>query len=380
VALEVAHRGAHRPTLNLLGRVESPHTARLTSAVAAYVETLHVREGERVDAGGLLIALEDTDYRLNLEQNEAELADIEAQLRLEALQHAADRKALAEEEALLALSRRGVKRAEDLKARNVGTEAGVDQALQDQNQRELNLVQRRLAIAGHEARKARLLAQRARIAARLEQNRLDLERTRIRAPFNGRVTATLVAPGDRVRAGDELAEIFDTDRIEIRAQVPARYQADLTRAMTADLALPAAATLGTERFPVRFSRLAARVEQGSGGLDALFEVPARTPWLPVGQTVAVDLALPPEPDTFLLPRDALYGSDRVYRVVDGRLEAVTVAWRGDRRGEGGDHLVVVESTALNDGDRVVTTQLPNAVTGLRVRAVDDHDAGNGTDS
>lgn len=369
VAVTEARLGAHRPVLSLLGRVESPYSARLTSAVAADVETLVAREGQRVAAGELLIALEDADYRLRLEQNQAELADIEAQLELEALRHEADREALAEEESLLELAQRGVQRARDLQARNVGTEAGVDEARQNLNRQQLNLVQRRLAIAEHAARKARLLAQKARIEAAIEQNRLDLERTRIHAPFDGRVTATLVAPGDRVRAGDGLLEMFASDRLEIRAQVPSRHQRTLSRAVEAGEPLAATASVGDARFEVAFSRLAGRVERGAGGLDALFTVPGTVDWLPVGQTVAVDLTLPAMADTFLLPRDALYGTDRVYRVVEGRLEAVAVELAGDRRTAAGDHLVVVRSDQLGDGDQVVITQLPNAVTGLRVQPV-----------
>lgn len=369
VAVVEARLGAYRPGLHLLGQVESPYSSRLTAAVAADVETLEALEGQRVAAGELLMTLEDDDYRLTVTQRQAERADIQAQIGLEELRHEADLKALQEEEALLALARRAVERAQDLKSRNVGTAAGVDDALQNQNLRELSLVQRRLAIAEHDARLARLRAQLARVEAQLEQSRLDLERTRIRAPFNARITATLVAPGDRVRVGDPLLEMFDYRRLEVRSQVPSRHQSTLHHAAAADLPLDAVAHIDDQTVPLRFRRLAGRVAPGSGGLDALLEVAGDHAWLPIGQTVTVDLLLPPVADTFLLPRDALYGMDRVYRVVDGRMEAVDVVHRGDRTLASGDVLVVVSSRELKSGDRVVVTQLPNAVSGLQVTTV-----------
>lgn len=369
VAVVEARLGAYRPGLHLLGQVESPYSSRLTAAVAAYVETLEVLEGQQVAAGEVLMTLEDEDYGLTVAQREAERRDLEAQIRLEELRHEADRKALVEEEALLELARRAVTRAQDLKARNVGTEAGVDEALQNQNRQELNLVQRRLVIAEHDARLARLRAQLARIEAQLQQSRLELERTRIRAPFHGRITATLVAPGDRVRVGDPLLEMFNREELEVRAQVPSRHQRILHRAATSDLPLDAVARIGDQTIPLRFSRLAGRVDEGSGGIDALLEVAGDHDWLPIGQTVAVDLLLPPVADTFLLPRDALYGTDRVYRVVDGRMEAVDVTHRGDRALPSGELLVLVGSPELRSGDRVVVTQLPNAVSGLQVTTV-----------
>lgn len=374
VAVVEARLGAYRPGLQLLGQVESPYASRLTAAVSAYVEALNVLEGQRVAAGDVLMTLEDEDYRLAVAQREAERADMEAQIRLEELRHEADRKALAEEESLLSLARRAVDRARDLESRNVGTEAGVDEALQNQNRQQLSLVQRRLAIDEHDARLARLRAQLARVEAQLQQSRLDLERTRIRAPFNGRVTATLVAPGDRVRVGDGLLEMFNHEQLEVRAQVPSRHQRTLDRAAAAARPLHAVARIGDQTIPLRFSRLAGRVSAGSGGLDALLEVAGDHHWLPVGQTVSVDLLLPPVEDTFLLPRDALYGSDRVYRVVDGRMEAVDVTHRGDRALASGELLVLVSSGALESGDRVVVTQLPNAVSGLQVTTVREEEA------
>jgi len=56
----------------------------------------------------------------------------------------------------------------------------------------------------------------------------------------------------------------------------------------------------------------------------------------------------------------------VYRVVDSRLEAVKVEHYGDRQLSSGEPQVLVRSDALNAGDQIITTQLPNAVSGMLV--------------
>jgi hypothetical protein len=67
-----------------------------------------------------------------------------------------------------------------------------------------------------------------------------------------------------------------------------------------------------------------------------------------------------------LPPAALYGTDRIYRVVDSRLESITVEHLGNRQSESGEHLVLVRSEKIVNNDLIITTQLPNAVSGMLV--------------
>jgi hypothetical protein len=89
----------------------------------------------------------------------------------------------------------------------------------------------------------------------------------------------------------------------------------------------------------------------------------------------LELQLPAVDDAIAVPRSALYGNDHVYRVSEGRLERVRVERLGESRGESQGELrgddrgsrLLLRSDALRPGDRIATTQLPNAVDGLRVR-------------
>jgi len=72
-----------------------------------------------------------------------------------------------------------------------------------------------------------------------------------------------------------------------------------------------------------------------------------------------------------MPFNALYGLNRVYRINDGYLEAVKITRVGEYENSQGQTQLLIRSDTLQEGDRVVSTQLPNAITGLRVEAVND---------
>jgi RND family efflux transporter MFP subunit len=56
--------------------------------------------------------------------------------------------------------------------------------------------------------------------ARLGQIELRLERTRLRAPFDGVVTERLRTPGEHTRAGDEIVRLVDPGSLEVVARAP----------------------------------------------------------------------------------------------------------------------------------------------------------------
>jgi hypothetical protein len=54
---------------------------------------------------------------------------------------------------------------------------------------------------------------------------------------------------------------------------------------------------------------------------------------------------------------------------DGRMRGLAVEVLGTYLDEGGAEQLLVRSDAVQAGDKVVVTHLPNAVTGLRIEAV-----------
>lgn len=366
VAVERLEPQQLSPTLSLFGRVESPRVARIASPLQADVVEVPVREGEWVELGELLILLDEREQRLAVAQREADLASVEAQIESEKLRHRSNRSALKHQRELLELNRRQVERARNLRAKNLGSQSTLDDALLARERQALSITELEFSLAEHKNQLAQLEAQQRRAEAQRDQAALDLEWTRRLAPFSGRIAAVSVSPGDRVRVGDLLVELFERDSLEIRAQIPSRYLSEVQSALETGVALNARAHLGGEMVEVALARLAARVELGRGGVDGLFRIVEGADRLALGRTVELELALPPRERVYAVPFEAIYGTDRVYRMVEGRMRGINVERIGETRMAGGERRALIRGDELVPGDQLITTQLPNALDGIRV--------------
>jgi hypothetical protein len=179
--------------------------------------------------------------------------------------------------------------------------------------------------------------------------------------------AVHVAPGDRSGSGDSLVELAQADAFEVRVQIPASYESRFQRHLDGDHGI--AATLADGRR-LELARLAHRVRAGQSGLDAFFHLdPGASQSLPpIGRVVDMRIRLPEEAGVVALPIASLYENDRVYTVEDHRLRAVHVERVGELHTEDGQYRVLVRASELAQGQPVITTQLPKAVSGLLVEA------------
>lgn len=371
VSVEEVSPASIAPDLSLFGRIDSPRLARLSAALAADVVTVDVLEGEWASTGQRLVALDERDARLVLAERSAEVQELEAQLENERQRHESERRALGHELELLALARKAAKRAGDLAKSNVGSHSSHDIARQEETRQALAVNRRELAVTEYESRRRQLEARLARARARAEQARVDLDRSAVRAPFSGRIAEVMVSPGDRVRPGDRLLDLYDAAMLEIRAQIPTRKVAVVRDSLDRGLELSAWARVDGRRIEARLERLTSRIARGTGGTDALFRVTSGGERLALDQSVELSLQLPALADSVALPYEALYGLDRVYLLENDRMHGVQVDRLGETRAGDGNRRVIVRSHELVPGSRVIVTQLPNASDGLRVRVASD---------
>ncbi len=359
-----------QPEIELYGAIEAPQMASLRAAIEADVIELPAREGARVHAGELLLQLDPRDVELALRQQQAQLDSLLAQIQAEQVRHGADLANIKLQRDLVALKEADLQRYLDLSKRKLASQQQIDSARVSLQQQRLSLNTLEQSLADHPNRLAQLQAEQQRLEALVAARQLDLARSQIRAPYEARIAAVNVARGDRVRGGDQLIDLYDLARLEVRAQLPERLLAQVRPALAANQPLLAQAQFDGQPLTLRLDRLGAKVSAGRAGVDALFQLvdPGLIP--EPGRSLSLKLTLPPLPDLIALPPQALYGTDRVYRVVDERLQSVQVERIGQRRGGDGGEEILVRSPELRAGDQVITTQLPNAIAGLHVRIAD----------
>ena len=331
------------------GEVDSQSLAQVGSEITGVVAARHVREGDAVQAGDLLLELQDAEQRARLGEAEAAMAQLVASERPQA--QATLREALSN----LEQASRERARRETLFGRQLLSAEQREQA-------------RRAEVA------ARMAADRARLAAaalavggsqeqqlrqRLEAARVALAKTRIRAQVAGLVQSRAVEPGDLVQPGRTLLEIARADSREILLPLDEK---DL-----APLALGQAATVIADAYPerplaarVRF--IAPRVDTARGTLDVHLELLDPADFLRQGMTVSVNIETGRREQALVLPNDALRTRQglqaTVLRLRDGRVERVPV--RLGLLGTAASEVV----DGLQAGDRVLAA---DATEGQRVR-------------
>ena len=327
-------------------RVESSLVAQVSGRID-WVST-DFAEGGFFTQGQELVRIEERDFRLAVAQAEAQVAQATVQLELE------------QAEAELASEEWG--------------------ELVEGEPSDLALRRPQLAEA-----QARLQA----AQASLEQAELDLERTRIRAPFAGRVRSTEVDLGQFLSRGIVLARIYSTDAVEIRLPVTKEQIAFLNLGpqlvlRSGDEAGPSVSIRGrigdkTYDWPgyivrtgsefdprTRMLPLFARVDDPYGKAREVAGAP-----LPVGLFVEAVIEGRLLENAVTVPREALRADNQLLIVdAESRLRFRDVKpFRIER-----DSAVLVGG--LEDGDRVCISQLDTVIDGMEVRTIDSSDGSN----
>ncbi|HQY69921.1 MAG TPA: efflux RND transporter periplasmic adaptor subunit [Pseudomonadales bacterium] len=333
VTLHTVERGVVERTVanTRAGTIKACRRSALSMPGGGRVEVLHVKEGQEVAAGELLLELWNEDRRAMTAQAESQLAA--ASHRREQLCVEADNAA------------REARRLATLQQRKLVSEELAQAA--DTRARSAAFACR---AAGDEQQTA---------AASLQMNRALLAETQLRAPFAGIVAeingevgefVTPSPPGIPMPPAVDLidysclyvtAPIDEVDAGRLKAGLPARISLDAFRG---------------EHFAGRLDRIAPYVmeiekQARTVDVDVLFTNAADRERLLVGYSADIDLVLEAHADAIRIPSEALMDNDTVYRFdpASSRLERVAVQ-TGIRNWN------FTEITAgLAPGDRVVTS-------------------------
>ena len=352
------------PVFNGFGSVQNPDTQTLKARIATDVAALYVREGARTEASSVLIELDATDAEIKLSQAKANLADAKANLIALNVTESKDREALILDQEALNILTHKLARIQDLRQRNLTSEQDLDTARQAVVSQKLQINRRELALATVESKRTQLTTAIERFDAEVRAATRDFESTQVKAPADGQVIEVNVVAGDRVQSNQHLLIFAPDSGREIRVQVPASVGLALSNAIRTQTPVTASTDRGHQ---LQLTRVSGAVRDNTGSIDAFFTADTQLP--PTGSVLSVSVELVPEASVVVLPTDALYGGNLIYRITsDNTLEALTVERLGQRPGEYKTE-ILVRSPEIHNGDPILVSRLPAAVTGLKVEVI-----------
>jgi HlyD family secretion protein len=217
-----ARRSDMARTVVANGRIVLPERVSVSSGISGRVARVLVRQGERVNAGDIVLELEAGEAQALLDQSQVELARAEARLRqLREPRAGASAPALKQGEAEVQQARRQLDRAKDLKDKGFVSQGAVNIAQRNLDVAEAALrtqqAQARPSTDGSEEAAARAALARARSTMLVAQTRLD--EAAVRAPASGLLLAVSVRAGEVVTPGRELMAIDPEGEAEIELAI-----------------------------------------------------------------------------------------------------------------------------------------------------------------
>jgi len=311
---------------DMIGSVKALTMTVVSAEAPGRITDFPKKEGDEVSLGEIVVALDETVYKIKVREALGSLDSAKANLKKAEL--AAKRSTKLYRQKIASLENKQ------------NTELDVDSAKSNVKLRE----------------------------AELDLARYNLSRLRVTSPFSGFITRKFVDAGAWVEKGENLFEIVDTHKVEIITEIPERLVSAVHRSDEVSLmfdaypgkeftgqivALVPKANTNTRTFPVRI----VMANPGYLAKDGMF--------------VRVKIPLEQGKRAMLIPRDAIVWRARkalVFTADENGIARSIVVTLGRQYGERveakgdiapGQKLIVTGNEILRDGQQVTVTGLKN---------------------
>jgi membrane fusion protein (multidrug efflux system) len=275
-----------------VGTLLSDEAVTVSSEIAGRLQEIHFEEGTAVEKGAPLFTLDESVYR-------AQLADAEAKLKLAEQTH---------------------QRTTQLFKNKYATAQSADEATSN------------LAVS----------------SATVELARVQLEKTRIVAPFSGIVGLRRVSAGEYITAGQPLVNLESIDPVKADFRVPEKFLPAIRVGQTIRIKVDA---FPDDTFEGKVYAIDPRLDVAGRSLLVRAKVPNTDQRLRPGLFARVTVLLQLKEDALSVPEQAIVpqGDDQfVFKIVDGKARMTKVVTGTRREGR----VEIVEGLAA--GDQVVT--------------------------
>ncbi len=374
---------------NVVPRREVTISAEISGVIVEKDDDL--QGGRHVRKDTPLVQIAPEQYQLKVKELTSEIKQFSKDLRQVEVEAAGNLALIEVAERKLVLAKDEIVRLESLLARKSISQSDFDAA----ERTKLNVASELRLLKNDRdlipIRRERLRVQLHLTRLRRQRAQLDLDRTKIVAPFDGTITLDAVEKGNFVQAGDVLVKIEETANVEIECnlrtddlywlwnslqpQPPDGENADKSFFEVPDAVAMVTYSVAGQDFHWK-GRLA-RYE-GSGIAPKTRTVPCRVivsepkrdkaidgpPALMRGMYVTVTLAVTPRSRLWKIPSRAVQPNGQVWTVKNNQLHVHTIS---PAKVLSDGVLIRAESTSLKPGSRMIVSQLSTAFDGMHVR-------------
>jgi membrane fusion protein (multidrug efflux system) len=287
-----------------VGTLLSNESVTVSAEIPGRLKEIHFTEGQPIEKGALLFSLDDSVYR-------AQLADAEAKLKL---------------------AEQTYKRTSQLFSNKYATAQSADEAVSN------------LAVA----------------KAAVELASVQLDKTRIVAPFSGIVGLRKVSVGEYITAGKALVNLEAIDPVKADFRVPEKFLPAIKVGQNIRISVDA---FPGETFDGKVYAIDPRIDVAGRSLLVRAKVPNKDQQLRPGLFVRVTVLLKLKEDALTVPEQAIVpqgDSQYVFKINDGKVKLTKVKLGMRRSGRveildglsANDEVVTAGQLKLRDGTQV----------------------------
>ena len=310
--------------IRVTGSLLADEQAEVSAESGGRVVATPVERGSRVEAGTVLVRVSPAEASAQLQEAEANAAQIEARL---GLQPGTPFDPMVVPDVMNAKASLDLAEAEFGRMRTLLDQKVVSQSEFDARRTQVEAARQQYQVAQNSARQSYRSLQGAR--ARLALAAKTVADTSVKAPFAGIVAERLVSVGDYVTRGTRVATVVKIDPMRVELTVPEQAVSLVSVGQPVKLTVDA---YPGEVFgaTVRFVSPSVRADQRALTVEAI--APNRSGRLKPGLFTTASIQQPQSAAALLAPATAvetISGTSRVYVIKDGKVEERIVT-TGDR--------------------------------------------------